>query len=196
MALIQKKIINSVASALLILSFWSCKNDLAEVARLAGKEDTGIEQMKEVEIIYSDSAIVRVKIIAPVLIRHTTERSPYEEFPSGVRVSFFNPLGQIESVLTANYAIRYANEGRIIARDSVVWKSESEEQLETEELIWEESAGKIYSDKFVTIKRPGEVIYGVGFETDQEFTQWTINAPEGEFQLEESNTDNSTSTRR
>lgn len=180
----QKKAVLCIIGAMALLL--GCRNDIAEVHRLVNEEETGVERMHTVEILYSDSAVVRVQIEAPTLVRHVEERAPYEEFPDGVRVSFFNPLGKEESILTANYAIRYARDGRIIARDSVVWESDSSEKLETEELIWEEADGRIYSDKFVTIKRPGEIIYGVGFETDQDFTEWTIKATEGDIQLGES----------
>jgi hypothetical protein len=67
----------------------------------------------------------------------------------------------------------------------VVWKSHKQEKLESEELIWEEEERRIYSNKFVKITKPDEVIYGVGFETNQEFTRWKINAPEGEILVDE-----------
>jgi LPS export ABC transporter protein LptC len=172
-------------AGVLTILFMACENDLAEVRSVISQEAVGVETMRDVEILYSDSAVLRVRIRAPLLLRHFDSRTPYEEFPEGVDVDFYDPLGRKQSRLTSNYAIRHESKGQIIARDSVVWKSYKQERLETEELIWEEENARIYSNKFVTITKPEEVSYGVGFETNQEFTRWKINAPEGEILVDE-----------
>ena len=69
-------------------------------------------------------------------------------------------------------------------RDSVVWKSVEGDTLETEELFWDERREKIYSNKFVVITRPDEVIYGHGFEADQDFSYSRINAIEGRIKVD------------
>ena len=53
------------------------------------------------------------------------------------------------------------------------------DRLETEELIWDEATEKVYTNKFVIIRRPGEIIYGHGFEANQDFTFSRIRAIEG-----------------
>lgn len=52
----------------------------------------------------------------------------------------------------------------------------NQEVLKTSELIWNESLGKISTDKFVRIIRKEELIQGYGFETDQHFRKGTIKA--------------------
>ena len=62
--------------------------------------------------------------------------------------------------------------------------SNHKEQLETEELIWDEKKEKVYSNKFVKITKPDEKIYGYGVEANQDFTRWKINAIEGELKVD------------
>jgi LPS export ABC transporter protein LptC len=143
-----------------------------------------VETAKDVAMIYSDSAMIKVQIVGPVMIRHLDKENPRQEFTDGVKVVFFTYGQQVESILTANYAIRLEKKNQIIVRDSVIWESAKGEKLETEELIWEERKEKIYTNRFVTITKPDEVIIGYGFEAKQDFSSWSINAVEGEFKTE------------
>jgi LPS export ABC transporter protein LptC len=164
---------------LMILSLSACENDIEEVNRLFDDSEVQQETMKEVEMLYSDSAIVGIKIKAPTLIRFLDKKEPRQEFPDGLEVDFFTPNGQVSSKLTAKFGLRYENKNEVIVRDSVVWESARNEILETEELIWDEDKEKLYTNKYVTIIRPDEIIFGYGFESNQDFSYSKINAIEG-----------------
>lgn len=168
----------------ILLALCACENDLAEVNRLVQKEEVFFETAKEVEMLYSDSAIVRVRIKSPTLRRYLDKQNPREVFPDGILVEFLSEYGRPTSHLSARQAIRYEKENRIIVRDSVVWVSRKKERLETEELIFEEENDRVYTDKFVTILRQDEIIYGYGFESNQEFTHYKINAIEGRVKVD------------
>ena len=49
---------------------------------------------------------------------------------------------------------------------------------------WDEKLNKVYTKKFVKITRPGEIIYGYGFEANQDFTRWEINAITGRIKVD------------
>lgn len=172
-------------AACCLMGMYGCENDLAEVQRLASEEDLGKEVATDVTLIYSDSAIVRVQVESPLMIRYTDKNDPRQEFPQGLTVHFYAPNLQETSTLTAGYGVRYEREQRVVLRDSVVWQSIEHEQLETEELIWDEKNERIYTDKFVVIRRPGEVIYGYGFEASQDFDRARIKAIEGRIKVKE-----------
>lgn len=163
-----------------------CENDLAEVQHLsASEDDLNKEVASQVNLIYSDSAIVRVMVESPLMIRYTDKNNPRQEFPEGLSVHFYAPNLQETSTLTAGYGLRLEREKRVILRDSVVWRSIQAEQLETEELIWDEKNKRIYTDKFVVIHRPSEIIYGYGFEATQDFEQAHIKAVEGRIKVKQ-----------
>lgn len=158
----------------------ACENDMSEVNSLFSKEETQVETALGVEMLYSDSALLKLRIVTPKLIRHLDQRESFQEFPEGLLVEFFSEDGKtVTSRLTANYAERYENESKFIIQDSVVWVSQQGERLESEELIWEEETDRVHTKKFVVIRRPDEIIYGHGFESNQKFTQWRIRAIEG-----------------
>jgi LPS export ABC transporter protein LptC len=163
----------------------ACGNDIAEVEALVEKFDTTIERATNVEILYSDSAHVRVRVTGPTMLNHLDRRDPHQEFPDGLVVDFFGEGKEVESRLTAKYGVRYPNEGLVIVRDSVVWQSIEQEKLETSELRWDERQKKVYTNKFVRITRPDEIVYGHGFEANQDFSYSKIQAIEGRIKVED-----------
>ncbi|MEY3369020.1 MAG: hypothetical protein RI973_2175 [Bacteroidota bacterium] len=167
---------------LLGLLLASCENDINEVNRLFSKDETMVETAVGVELLYSDSARLRLRIAAPKLVRHLDQQEYFQEFPEGLVVEFYSENGRdVSSRLRAGYAQRFENSSKFIVRDSVVWSSRQGERLESEELIWEEEADKVHTRKFVIMRRPGEIVYGHGFESNQAFTQWRIRAIEGKI---------------
>lgn len=165
---------------LLACLFTACENDINEVNRLFSTNETQVETATGVELLYSDSALLKLRIVTPKLVRHLDKKDPYQEFPEGLAVEFFAPDGlTVTGRMTAKYAERYDNDSRFVVQDSVVWTGSAGERLETSELIWEEENDRVHTSKFVIVRRPDEIIYGHGFESNQKFTQWRIRAIEG-----------------
>ncbi len=171
---------NFLYITILSFLFAACENDINEVNRLFSNEETQVETALGVEMLYSDSAILNLRIVTPMLVRHIDDKDPWQEFPEGLEIEFFAKNGkEVTGRMTANYAQRFDNESKFIVRDSVVWYGEKGEKLETEELIWEEENDKVHTNKFVIVRRPDEIIYGHGFDSNKDFTKWKIRAIEG-----------------
>ena len=71
----------------------SCENSLKEVEAVTQQFEEAVETVKDVQILYSESAKVKVKLTAPLLLRHKT-KDPYSEFPEGIGVQFFDEMLQ------------------------------------------------------------------------------------------------------
>ncbi len=170
--------------SLFLLTFTSCENDLEKINEVAHLNDGMSETGKNVEIYYTDSIKVKVKMLAQKLVQHQGEE-PYTEMPEGVKVLFYNDIGNIENTLTANKGFIYDHKNEMIAKENVVAISSKGEKLETEELIWNEDNGKIFSNKFVKITTEDEIIFGDGFEANQDFTNYEIKKIKGQINLKE-----------
>jgi LPS export ABC transporter protein LptC len=147
-------------------------------------DNPNLELLEDVEILYSDSAFVKVRVRGPVMLYHTERNDPRQEFIEGIEVEFLDRNMEVLSRLTAKFAIRRESLGIIIVRDSVVWKSNQNEQLTTDEMTWDERRQKVFTDRFVVITRPEEILYGRGFEADQDFTNITMKAVEGRVKVD------------
>ena len=168
-----------------LLCLLGCENDLADINRLFDPDAVAMEVAYDVEMLYSDSAVVQVRIRAPRMIRHIDKSEPRQEFPDGMDVDFFGSGQRVDSQLRSDYAIRFDKKKQIVVRDSVVWLGSGGEQLDTEELTWDERTGKVFTNRFVTLRRPEEIVYGVGFEANQDFSRATIKAVEGRIKVQE-----------
>jgi LPS export ABC transporter protein LptC len=159
--------------ALLPALLSACENDLEKVNLVAGKKALPVETSSGLTILYSDSGKVKVKISAAEMHRFAAD-SPYTEMPSGVKVEFFNQDLKVSSTLTSNYAVRKDREFVTEARGDVIVVNEKGEKLNTELLIWDERTSKIFSSEFVKISTPDKIIFGNGFEANQDFTNYKI----------------------
>jgi len=169
--------IKSFLFIIIILVVASCTNTKEEIEALFNTDVFKEERARNVEIIYSDSAQIKLKITAPTLVRFVDKNSPQEEFPDGLTVDFYDDRGNVSSWLKANYAIRKEDEKKIIVQDDVVLYNKKNDQLDTNELIWDETTGKLHTEKYVRISQPsrGDTIYGHGFSADQEFQRFKIS---------------------
>ncbi len=175
-----------VLAVAVVLCWMSACTDLKkETRQVFTQDDVAMEVARDVEILYSDSARVRVRISGPVLHNFTERDDPRQEFPQGVKVDFLDERQQAKSTLTAKNAIRRQDKGQVTARDSVVLNTVRGERLETEELIWDEKTEKIFTDKFVKVTKPGEIIYGFGLEANQDFSYWKITVPKGRIKADQ-----------
>jgi LPS export ABC transporter protein LptC len=146
------------------------------------RADTKYEVADSVEILYSDSAVVRVRITAPLLFNYSDDKNPRREFPNGILVEFFDEGKRIQSRLTAKRAVQYDKTNKFVVEDSVVIRSIKNELMETEGLTWDESTQRIFTNRFITITTETEKIQGYGFESDYDFQNWELKKVTGRIQ--------------
>jgi LPS export ABC transporter protein LptC len=171
-----------------VLLFFACENDISEVKQITYETQLPTIKINDVHTMITDSGNIRVVLDAPVMQSFKPEKqdaSPYDEYPEGLTVKFYNE-DTIESVIKAEYGIYYAKQQLWEAKRNVVGKNLiKEEQINTEQLYWNVKNEKIYTNKFVRITTKEEIFIGTGFESNQDFSSWTINNPKGSFVINE-----------
>jgi len=192
MAKAIQKVFNSIKSiiltAVVIIMLFSCENRIEDVRAVSEWTKRPIISADNIEILYSDSLIVKARIVATQMNEYdkTEDAGEYTEFPKGLEVFFYNDLKQVESRLSAGYATYDKTKKLFEARINVeVENFETMEKVNTEQMFWDEAKEIIYSDKFVKITTTNpdgteDIQYGEnGFEADQNFTAYTIKGGGG-----------------
>lgn len=142
-----------------------------------------LQEAEDLELYYSESATVKVKLETPKLLEFANGN---REFPEGLYMEFYDANGKMTTTLTANEAVYFKDQERWRGRGNVVIKSiENNQELKTEELYWKPDEEKMYTDKFVTITLPDQILYGRGLVAKQDFSSYEITNPEGIFYLDE-----------
>lgn len=150
-----------------------CENDIEKVKLVTGKDQMPIESAQGLDVIYSDSAVVKVKLKAKTMRRYGGE-DPFTEMPEGIRVEFFDRDMQSKTTLTASKAIKKDKSQTMEASGNVEVINAKGEKLNTEHLVWNEITRKISSNEFVKISTNDKIIFGNGFESNQDFSNYRI----------------------
>jgi LPS export ABC transporter protein LptC len=166
----------------------SCENNIEVVNLISNPEILPEMSGNEVEILYSDSAMLKAKVVTPELKRfRKADAKPYLEFPKGMHVYFYDNNQNVNAEVSARYAIYRENEKLWEARDNVVVKNVKGDVLNTEQLFWNEATEKIYTDKYSKVtKADGDVSIGNnGLEARQDFTNWKLKGASGRMKFRE-----------
>jgi LPS export ABC transporter protein LptC len=162
----------------------ACGKDPIKVAKVnLINKDMGVEKATDVHLTYTDSGILKARILAPLMERYPQKSEPYTEMKKGVKGFFYNKSGEAESTLSADYAISYENRKIIEVRNNVKVRNNLGEEMETEQLTWDQRREMIYTDKFIKIKTADEILYGTGFESNQNFTRYRIKNLNGRVSI-------------
>ena len=172
----------TVLIALLSLLAVGCGDDLKD-PDLEKKYTGPFRETSNVLTLYSDSAKVMIKLQAPL-------QEDYENgdmvFPKGIDIEFYEQGGALTSTLRANYGKQERNKDLYLVRGNVVVENlQKQEKLETEELYWNKNKAQIYTDKFVKITTPEEILMGHGLQANQDFSNYKIRKVTGIFSLKE-----------
>jgi len=178
-----KRILYSV----FIFLFASCKNDIDVIKNLTKANEMPDISGENVEIVYTDSSTIKLKMTAPKLVRFDKVKEPYYEFPKGLHVYNYDGNKNLISDIVSDYAIYYQLKKQWYVKKNVVAHNfQKNEQLNTEELYWDEAKATIYSDKFVRITNASGVFYGErGFESDQNMNHWKLIGSKGTINVKE-----------
>jgi LPS export ABC transporter protein LptC len=173
------KIPFAIVFTLCSLLFISCENEIAKIKTLTSTEELPSITASGYEMLFSDSTVIRFKMHTPELIRHDAEKEPYTEFPKGVKIEKFDANMNIVSSITAEYAKNFDSDQRWEAKNNVIAVNLKGDTLKTEYLVWDTKKEKIFSDQFVKIIRKDQIITGIGFESNQDFSNYEIKNPKG-----------------
>ncbi|AMR28130.1 hypothetical protein A0257_14230 [Hymenobacter psoromatis] len=143
-------------------------------------------ETENVVTLLSDSARLHIRLTAP--LEQVFENSD-RLYPKGAIVTVYDKPGKIVvNTIKARWA-KFDNAKQLyILRGAVkVANVPEKQQLNTEELFYNVSQQKIYtdSDMFVRVQTPTEVLTGYGLTANQNFSRYGIHRPKGVFTLAE-----------
>lgn len=166
------------------LMFGACENDLREVEKVSKRTQSAqVDKSIGVEIIYSDSAKVKARVLTPELL-HFKTKTPYYEMLKGATVIFFDENKKESGRIVSDYALMHEKTRVVEMRRNVVGTSSRGDIFKSDELIWDPNKAKpVYSTKLVNIIQPnGNIIFGNGFSSDEGFKYWELSEGSGTFQ--------------
>ncbi len=182
---ISKFLILNAVIAILMAMTASCKNDMKKIQELTAVDTLPNEIIKNIELRYVDSGRITSLLKSPLLYAFSSPDAK-TVFPQGLEVYFYDKQMKPIASLISSYGINYSNEKRIEVKNNVVLiNMEKGEKLETEELIWDQRKGKIFTEANIKITTPDKIIFGRGLESDENLQKRIIKNVSGEILVED-----------
>lgn len=171
-----------IASVVLVV-FTSCHAN--EKKKIVPLDRVHLPVMKayDVNTVISDSGITRFRITAPVWYYYVKVEKPYWNFPKGLHFEKFDEKLAVYAKIDADSAVYYLDNQEWVLSGHVKSMNLQGEYFETEKLYIEQNEDRIHTDKFIKITQKSRIITGVGFESNQRLTRYTIQHPQGFFPL-------------
>lgn len=139
-----------------------------------------------VEKLISDSGITRYRIVADVWKIFDRAKEPYWICPEGFYLERFDKELNIEATIKSDTAWFYIDKKLWRLKGHVDIRNMENHEFRTEELFWNQTEARFYSDRYIEIKRGELELKGYGFESNQEMTDYRIRKPhDGKLPFEE-----------
>jgi len=181
-----------ITGLLLLMALVSaCGNGVRlQADAIEDRSATPILDASGVSTLISDSGVTRYRINAEHWQVYDKAEPSYWEFTQGVYLEKFNEALEVEASIQSDYAKYLDGQGLWELKGHVHAKNEEGEQFDTPQLFWDQNGERIYSDSVITIHRATSTLVGIGFQSNQTMTEYTILQPTGFFPIEDNeNTD-------
>ena len=162
-----------------IILFIGCAETGDEVVRLSSSMFNHNE-INNPEIIISRESTRIVKATSKYLIKNGNEDAL---LTGDVKADFYNDLGEHVSILYSDSAKINQRTNNLWATGNVHVESDSGFTLYANTILWDNQYKIIESkDSIMFSTTQGDTMYGVGFVSDMDLTEWKIYKPTGVFQ--------------
>ena len=170
---------------MLAILFDACNGGVGQSSEVLVREEVPAVITHDVQSLISDSGITRYRIESPLWLVYDKTEPPYQEFPQGVYLEQFDTDFSVQASIKADYAY-YDETAQIWTLTGHVHAlNRKGEQFDTPNLNWNQQTHRVYSDSVIHITREKSIITGIGFDSNEEMSQYTILHPTGVFPIEE-----------
>ncbi len=158
-------------------------NEMGEA--ITERDSLPVMDTRGVTTLVSDSGVIRYRINAEEWQVYDRKSPSYWAFEKGVYVEKFDSLFQVEASIEADTAYYYDKQRLWKLMSNVHIQNLKGEKFDTELLYWDQNKKRVYSDKQVRIEQPDQIIYAVGFESNEQMTRYKFYKTNGIFYIDE-----------
>ncbi len=176
----------AVGAMVMLVLFSSCSGRKKELGEAITERDSlPVMDTRGVVTLVSDSGIIRYRVNAEEWKVYDRKSPSYWAFEKGVYVEKFDSLFQVEASIEADTAYYYDKQKLWKLMSNVHIRNLKGEKFDTDLLFWDQNKKKVYSDRQVRIEQPDQIIYAVGFESDEQMTKYKFFKTNGIFYIDE-----------
>lgn len=173
-------------AVVMLLFFSACLGNRKQLGgAVTNRDSLPALETHDVTTLVSDSGVIRYRITTPLWLVFDKLNPSRWSFEQGVYLENFDENNDVQAEIKSDTAYYYDKKKLWELRGHVEIKNLQGERFNTELLFWDQDAQKVYSDQFIRIEQIDRIITGHGFDSNQQFTVYTIHKPEGIFYVDE-----------
>ena len=196
MNITYQNIISGIVTLLGVTMFFSCEGNLKEVRSFGMEGDAPQGVAEGINLKFTDSGRLVATLVSPRMVDFRNKEFPYQEFPDGVEVVFFDEKNDKNTVI-ADYAIVYEQTNLIDLQGNVRIVTADSAVLKGDQMYWDQNLNWIFTDKSNIINFPnGDVNRGEGFDSNQNFGNFRSRTNTGVKYIEEESQEVTDSTQQ
>lgn len=170
-----------VAAIVTLVAGCRQESHIGSVGFVVNPETTPTMLTRDVKTLISDSGITRYQITTPLWLMYDEAKRPYWRFPNGLKlVKFDNYMHQVATV-TCDSAIYFKQQQLWQLDGNIDISTVEKTRFRTNQLFWDQSTHKVYSDSFMRVERPDRTLEGYGFNANERLTSYEIRRVSGIF---------------
>lgn len=171
---------------LLLLFSTSCSNNKKQFDQaIEDRSSMSVMTTRGMQSLISDSGVIKYRISAELWEIFDEKNPSYWAFEEGAMLEQFDYDMNVVATITADTAYYFDKQEKWELRGNVHSRNVDDEEFETDILYWDQRHDKVWSDVRIKIKQKKQFIIGKGFDSNQNFTTYTIRQPEGMFPIKE-----------
>ncbi|MFI3279763.1 MAG: LPS export ABC transporter periplasmic protein LptC [Rikenellaceae bacterium] len=173
------------------ISLLSCDDRKVTTSKVS-LETLMSEMSDSLTVVVTENGRPSYRFTSPLVEGYSLAREPYREFRKGIQIITYldDSLRTVDATLHSNYAIHYPNLQLWEAKGDVVVVKHDGKELYTQQLFWNSTTKKIYSnvDTQILDTATGDTYRGEGFESDEEMKEWSFRKMKGSVRVDVSPT--------
>ena len=161
----------------------ACESNFKDVQKMGVSEFTPSGDADSINLKYTDSGRITANLISPKMLDYATVEFPFTEFPKGIHLTLYDKNGK-QTFIEANYAVSHKNTDLIDLQGKVKISNQQGNQLETEQLYYDQKNEWFFTEKMFKFTSPKGVSYGEGIDFSKDFKKVNSKKISGQIQSE------------
>ena len=178
------KILKKGFSVFAVTLFFSCDDGSSTLKQINRFNENPVGIAYNIHMTYTDSAVVKAILTAPVNLDYTHLSFKYSEFPEGLKIIFYNNNNE-ENTVVADYGILYNQTKIVDLQGNVVLLSHDGSRLETNQMYWDSEKEWLFTEQPFTFENVNYDMAAIPLDTNKEFSKFQTGKLTGTMLVEE-----------
>ena len=173
----------------MLLLFSACSGRHKDLGNAITERDSlPVMDTKGVMTLISDSGVTRYRINTEEWLVFDKKNPSYWAFEKGIYLENFDSVFNVEASIKSDTAYYYDKQKLWKLISNVHIQNLKGEKFDTNLLYWDQNKHRVYSDERVRIEQPNQIIYAIGFESDEQLNKYRFFKTEGIFYVDDDST--------